>query len=99
MVTVTVVVIKMRNMFRKFSSKKHTLIRAEMLLPTILLADGSSAVGTPMEMKYEGGVWTKGKQGELPGYRSSMTMVPKLKLGIFTSALVSDVEEVWDAVT
>ena len=42
-------------------------------------------------------VWTKGKQGELPGYRSSVTVVEDMKVGIFTSCLVSDASEhsVW----
>ena len=35
--------------------------------------------------------WAKGKQGELPGYRSSVLLVEPLKLGVFVSALVSDV--------
>jgi hypothetical protein len=70
---------------------------AEMLAPSVLLGDGSSAVGTPWEMKYSEGVWVKSKQGELPGYRSSVSIVEPLKLGVFTSALVSDVDElsVW----
>jgi len=53
----------------------------EALLPSVLLRDGSSAVGTPWEVKYSSGVWMKGKQGELPGYRSSVTLVEELKLG------------------
>lgn len=72
---------------------------SEMMKPAILLRDGSSAVGSPMEMKYlnRSGFWSKGKQGELPGFRSSVTMVGPLNLGIFISALVSDVPElsVW----
>ena len=72
---------------------------AELLRPSVLLRDGSSAVGTPWEMKYstESQVWVKSKQGELPGYRSSVSVVEELKLGVFTSALVSDVDEhsVW----
>ena len=72
---------------------------AELLRPSVLLRDGSSAVGTPWEMKYstESKVWVKSKQGELPGYRSSVSVVEELKLGVFTSALVSDVDEhsVW----
>lgn len=43
----------------------------EMLAPSVLLRDGSSAVGSPWEMKYSSGVWIQSKQGELPGYRSS----------------------------
>eukprot|EP00658_Telonema_sp_P-2_P043883 TRINITY_DN31759_c0_g1_i1.p1 TRINITY_DN31759_c0_g1~~TRINITY_DN31759_c0_g1_i1.p1 ORF type:complete len:168 (-),score=14.16 TRINITY_DN31759_c0_g1_i1:117-620(-) len=48
-------------------------------------------------MKYSSGVWVKSKQGELPGYRSSVSIVEPLKLGVFTSALVSEVAEksVW----
>ena len=70
---------------------------AEILMPSILLGDGSSAVGSPWEMKYSSGHWIKSKQGELPGYRSSVSIVEELKLGIFTSALISDTDElsVW----
>ena len=70
---------------------------AEALLPAITLRDGSSAVGTPWEFKYSSALWMKSKQGELPGYRSSVTLIEGLRLGIFTSALVSDVPEksVW----
>jgi CubicO group peptidase (beta-lactamase class C family) len=71
---------------------------AEMLAPSILLRNGYEAVGTPFEMQYiSNKYWTKGKQGELPGYRSSLTFIEDLKLGIFTSALISDVESnsVW----
>ena len=39
----------------------------------------------------------KTKQGELPGYRSSVALAEGLKLGVFVSALVTDVDEhsVW----
>eukprot|EP00947_MAST-08B_sp_MAST-8B-sp1_P004846 g4846.t1 len=70
----------------------------EVLGPAVLLRDGSSAVGSgAWEMKYSSGVWVKSKQGELPGYRSSVSLVEDLKVGVFTSALVSDVAElsVW----
>ena len=71
---------------------------AEMMAPSILMRNGYEAVGTPFEMQYIGNkYWTKGKQGELPGYRSSLTVIEELKLGIFTSALISDTESnsVW----
>ena len=51
----------------------------EMLSPATLLRDGSSAVGSPWEIKYSGGVWVKSKQGELPGYRSSVMLAEPLK--------------------
>src|SRR5436853_459361 len=37
------------------------------------------------------------KAGELPGYRSQVTLAPALKLGVFTSALQDDVNDysVW----
>ena len=62
----------------------------------MLLRDGYEAVGSPWEMVYLNGsgggdYWAKGKQGELPGYRSSVLLVEPLQLGVFTSALVSDV--------
>lgn len=64
---------------------------AEMLAPSVLLRNGYEAVGTPFEMQYIlNKYWTKGKQGELPGYRSSLTVIEDLKLGIFTSALITD---------
>lgn len=63
----------------------------ELLSPQVLLRDGYEAVGSPWEMDYASGVWVKSKQGELPGYRSSVSLVEPLKLGIFASALVSDV--------
>jgi len=69
----------------------------EMMAPAVLLRDGTAAVGSPFEIQYSSGVWIKSKQGQFPGYRSSMSLVPELKLGIFVSALVSDVEDenVW----
>ena len=65
----------------------------EMLNPAVLLRDGDHAVGSPWETQYlhRSDVWARGKQGELPGYRSSVLLVEELKLGAFTSALVSDV--------
>ncbi len=71
---------------------------SEMLLPRVLLRDGFEAVGVPWEMQFEPAVgWLKGKQGELPGFRSSVTVSEDLQLGVFTSALVTDVDEhtVW----
>ena len=81
----------------------------EALAPVVLLRDGFEAVGSPWEMKFVvppdaptaaaagGGVWTSSKQGELNGYRSAVTLVPELKLGVFVSALQSDVSDssVW----
>ena len=92
----------MKLLFRADSTKKDDPLGgstiSEMLAPEILLRNGFEAVGTPFEMQYVSNrYWTKGKQGELPGYRSSMTIVDELRLGVFTSALVSDVDEdsVW----
>ena len=76
---------------------------AEFMLPRVLLRDGMEAIGTPMEMQYLGGgreplqLWAKGKQVELPGFRSSMSVVEELRFGVFTSALITDVEDhtVW----
>jgi hypothetical protein len=47
--------------------------------------------------KWTGNFWTKSKQGELDGYRSCVTLIDDLKLGIFVSALQSEVSEgsVW----
>jgi hypothetical protein len=44
-----------------------------------------------------GGLWYKSKQGGDPGYRSSLTLVPELNLGVFVSALTDPVDEdsVW----
>lgn len=69
----------------------------EMLEAVVLLEDGFSAVGSPWEMKYSSGVWIKSKQGQLPGYRSAVSIVEELKIGVFVSALVSDVDDlsVW----
>lgn len=83
-----------------FSNSNSPLDRAtaiEMLNPATVMRDGSSGVATPFELKFERGVWMSGKQGEEPGYRSSMTMVPDLKLGVFTSVLEDDTSEqsVW----
>eukprot|EP01062_Namystynia_karyoxenos_P026168 TRINITY_DN20425_c1_g1_i1.p2 TRINITY_DN20425_c1_g1~~TRINITY_DN20425_c1_g1_i1.p2 ORF type:complete len:526 (+),score=213.34 TRINITY_DN20425_c1_g1_i1:84-1580(+) len=68
----------------------------EMLLPGVLLRDGG-AVGSPWEMAMSGGVWIKGKQGELGGYRSAVALAEDYRLGIFVSALQTAVPEgtVW----
>lgn len=52
---------------------------------------------TPYKTRFSSSLWMKSKQGELPGYRSSVTIVEGLKIGIFTSALISEVDEksVW----
>ena len=72
---------------------------AEFMLPRVLLRDGMEAIGTPMEMQYLENVelWAKGKQGELAGFRSSMSVIEELQLGVFASALITDVEDhtVW----
>jgi CubicO group peptidase (beta-lactamase class C family) len=48
----------------------------ENLNPATVLRDGSSAVGAgAWEFKYSSGVWIRSKQGELPGYRSSVSLV------------------------
>jgi hypothetical protein len=44
-------------------------------------------------MKYSNGVWTRSKEGELEGFRSSVTLVQELKLGVFVAALQSEVDE------
>ena len=71
----------------------------ELLSPQVLMRDGYEAIGSPWEMVYlpKSKIWAKGKQGELPGYRSSVQLIEPLKLGVFTSALVSDVDSptVW----
>ena len=59
----------------------------ELLQPVVQMRDGSSAVGLPWEFKYSNGLWYKSKQGGDPGYRSSLTLVDELGIGIFTSAL------------
>jgi D-alanyl-D-alanine-carboxypeptidase/D-alanyl-D-alanine-endopeptidase len=69
----------------------------ESLAPVVLMADGSEAVGSPWEMRFQNseGVpyWIKSKQGSLPGYRSSVALVPQLGFGIFINALVSETKE------
>eukprot|EP01084_Bolivina_argentea_P244087 408989_1 len=78
----------------------------EILKPKILLRNGFQSIGNPWEMEYFTfntsrnttiGVWYKGKEGELSGYRSSVVIVPQYKIGIFNSALISDVSasHVW----
>merc|ERR1719486_535753 len=62
----------------------------EMLEAVVLLEDGTSAVGSPWEAKYSSGVWMKSKQGQLPGYRSAVSIVEELKIGVFVSALVTE---------
>lgn len=48
-------------------------------------------------MKYSDSLWTRSKQGAIDGFRSSVTLVSELKLGVFTSAFRSNVPEktVW----
>ena len=67
-----------------------------MLDPVILLRDGNAAIGTPWEMAYntfkdskgkQKGVWFESKQGEVPGYRSSIALVPQYKIGCFIDFL------------
>eukprot|EP01012_Entosiphon_sulcatum_P062689 TRINITY_DN8920_c0_g2_i1.p1 TRINITY_DN8920_c0_g2~~TRINITY_DN8920_c0_g2_i1.p1 ORF type:complete len:484 (+),score=62.55 TRINITY_DN8920_c0_g2_i1:22-1452(+) len=69
----------------------------EYLTAVVLNRDGSTGVGLPWELAYRGGMWIKSKQGGLAGYRSSLALVPDLRLGIFTTALQNDVEDgtVW----
>ena len=45
----------------------------EMLAPAVLLRDGSSAVGSPWEEKFSGGVWVKSKQGA-PAFVAASSM-------------------------
>ena len=54
--------------------------RPRRLVLQVLLRDGYEAIGSPWEMVYLNGsgggdYWAKGKQGELPGYRSSVLLV------------------------
>merc|ERR1719161_1611805 len=69
----------------------------EILQPAVEMRDGSSAIGYPWEFKYSNGLWYKSKQGGDPGYRSSVTLVPDLNVGIFVSAFTDPVPEdsVW----
>ena len=74
----------------------------EIFKPKVLLRDGYQSIANPWEMEYReyvtqqntvSGVWYRGKEGELSGYRSSVVMVPEYKLGVFHSALISDVDD------
>ena len=78
----------------------------EIFKPKILLRNGYQSIGNPWEMEYReyntqhgdnsnsvSGVWYRGKEGELDGYRSSVVMIPEYKLGVFHSALISTVHD------
>lgn len=64
--------------------------RAEMKSTGFLLGDGLGGVSSAVfETAYIHGRRTMNKLGNDPGYRSSMTMVPDLALGIFATATSS----------
>jgi hypothetical protein len=61
--------------------------------------DAATVFGNSWEYRYSaaGSQWVKGKDGELPGYRSKLALAPALKLGVFISALEDDTTDdtVW----
>jgi len=63
---------------------------AQMLLPVLMTHDGVIGFGSPWEQNYTFGYWTKSKQGELPGYRSNLVIVPDLKIGVLVTALIDN---------
>jgi len=69
----------------------------EMLTPVMDLPDAVTAFGTPWEFEYSisNKLWIKAKAGELPGYRTQLSLVPALKLGVFVSAFRTSIEK-WD---
>lgn len=66
---------------------------AEFLKPVILTHDGTAGFGTPWEFNYTLNHWVTSKAGELDGYRSQIALIPELKLGVFTTAFVTDVSD------
>ncbi|EGC30566.1 hypothetical protein DICPUDRAFT_50700 [Dictyostelium purpureum] len=63
----------------------------EALSAVQLVNDGVNAYGTPFEMFYdsENQIWTKNKAGQLDGYRTQMSLIKPLKLGLFFSSLLA----------
>lgn len=61
--------------------------RLEMLNTGFMQADGISAIGQgTFEMAFIDGRWSNNKLGCIEGYRSAITMVPSLGIGIFGAA-------------
>eukprot|EP00039_Didymoeca_costata_P013981 m.219539 g.219539 ORF g.219539 m.219539 type:complete len:573 (+) comp15915_c0_seq6:117-1835(+) len=79
----------------------HPALTAESvrasLLSAISLEDGIEAIGNPWEMEHYNisgmSYWMKGKGGALPGFRSSVMMIPTLKIGVFICVFKSSVPE------
>lgn len=68
----------------RFDAVLDPATRAEMLGTAALQGDAISAVGAgTFEMAFSAGRWTANKLGCLGGYRSAMTVVPSLGLGVF----------------
>lgn len=67
-----------------FASVLDPATRAEMRSSGFFQGDGISAVGSgTFEMAYSAQRWTANKLGCTDGYRSAITMVPSLSLGVF----------------
>lgn len=72
-----------------FASVLDSATRAEMRRSGMVQGDGVSAVGSgTFEMAFSNtsSRWTVNKLGCLGGYRSSFSIVPSLKLGVFAVA-------------
>jgi len=65
----------------------------EWLGHVMSFADGIGGFGMGWEPNYVGGFWGYSKAGELDGYRSQITIVPGLKLGVFASATITTFPE------
>ena len=67
-----------------FATVLDPATRAEMRNSGFLMGDGMSAVGSAtFEEAYMRGRWAVNKLGCVDGYRSAMTMIPSLGLGVF----------------
>ncbi|EFA83792.1 hypothetical protein PPL_02860 [Heterostelium album PN500] len=53
-----------------------------------LIADGSSAMGTPLKMSYDqtNQLWSKNKNGAQSGYLTNMALIPPFQIGLFFGA-------------
>ena len=72
-----------------FAAVLDSATRAEMRRSGMMQGDGVSAVGSgTFEMAFSNvsSRWTVNKLGCLGGYRSSFSLVPSLKLGVFAVA-------------
>jgi len=65
----------------------------EMLEPVIEFNDGVGGFGLPWETSFTSKMTIKSKAGQLPGYRSQVVIVPKIKLGLFQVATIATVSD------